>query len=231
MQLFSVRGDPDFHWLRLADSVTWPWRGGIPVNRPWPEPNLIPFYEGAGSEFLAVDCLGLNAGSDGLILSDYAREALEVTLSTAGELLPVKLLGRRHWWFNCLAAANALDCALTDADWEVVQGDWGEFRWIVTPRRLAFVPEVVASAPAVFRIPEFPQGVLFSGVEFAEKVSSHGLTGFRFDPVWSEADGGVQEPAGFGFHEVFDDMPPIELERKRAETRLTLRERGARVSG
>lgn len=227
MKLFSVRGDLDFHWLRSADNAIWPLRGGIAVTSPWPEPSLVPSPEGPPEDFIPVDCLPMNTGCDGLILSDYAREALEPLLLPAGELWPVRVLGQQYWWFNCLSTVRALDSVATDAEWETLEGDWGEFRWITRPRRLAFLPEIVAGAPAMFRVPEFPQGVLFGGDELARAVSSNVLTGFRLDLVWTAADGGVHEPAGVGFGDAFEATDSEELSRKRAQARLRLQNRRA----
>jgi len=229
MELFSVRGDLDFHWLRPADSGTWPWRGGVPVTFAWHEPELEPDPADSEEEFIPVDCLPMNTGCDGLILSDFARRTLEGLLLPAGELWPVRVLGHQYWWYNCLAMVNALDRDVTDADWEVVEGEWGEFRWIGTPRRLVFDPKALRDAPPVFRIPEFPQGVLFGGGAFAHAVVSNGLTGFRIDPVWSEGAGGVPDPAGFGFGDALEETDPDDLERKRGEARTRLLNRRARI--
>ena len=85
----------------------------------------------------------MNTGSDGPILSDFARNVLDDILSPAGEFWPVQVLGHQYWWFNCLASVNALDVDRTDADWDEVDGEWGSFRWISVPRALEFQTEVV----------------------------------------------------------------------------------------
>ena len=227
MKLYLLRGDLDFHWLRPADDATWQARGGVRVAVPWREPKLAPSTDETGTEFLPVDCLPMNTGCDGPILSGFAQDALAGLIGPAGEFWPVGVLGFRYWWFNCLATVDALDADSTDAEWSAVDGDWGEFRWITAPRRLAFRSVHVASAPAMFRVPEFPQGVLFVGDAVEQAVRLHGLTGFRLDLVWSSAEGGVRDPAGFGFAGVFEGPSPDELARKRAWARAALRERRA----
>ena len=149
MNVFLVRGDPDFCYIRPTDNETWHWRSGVPVPLPWLEPSLTVSSESSNEEFLAVDCLPMDTGADGPIISDFARQVLELLLSPVGEFWPVRVLDRRYWWFNCLSCVNALDRAYTDAEWESVSGHWGEFRWITTVRRLAFRPTVAAQGSSL----------------------------------------------------------------------------------
>lgn len=227
MRLYLLRGDLDYDWLRPADPRRWHWRSGVPVSFEWRTPQLELQDSDDRNGFVPVDCLAMNTGCDGPILSGFAVEALGELLRPAGEVWPVRVLARQYWWFNCLALANVLDCEGTEADWEVVRGDWGEFRWITLPRRLAFDPAGVSRAPGVFRVPEFPEGVLFVGDAFEQAVARHGLTGFRLDLIWSSEAGGVRDPAGFGMSEVFEQRPPGEVARKRARARAVLDERRA----
>lgn len=228
MKLYVVRGDLDFAWLQPAGEGDWSWRGGVPVSWAWREPEFTLPAETIQQGFLPVDCLAMNTGADGLILSDYARDKLHDLLSPAGEFWPVRVLGHRYWWFNCLARVDGLDPARTEADWGVVEGEWGEFRWITSPRRLAFRVHSVRAAPTMFRVPEFPQGFLFGRESLERAVQTHRLTGFRFDLVWRESTGGVCDPPGFGFHGVFDDAAPGALARKRANARALLEQRARR---
>ncbi|HXE53922.1 MAG TPA: DUF1629 domain-containing protein [Tepidisphaeraceae bacterium] len=223
MKLYSFGGDLDYHWLRPADGRDWDWRGGAPITFKWRTPELdLADVDRDPGEFVPVDCLLMSSGCDGPILSDFAREALGDLLQPAGEFWPVSVLGLRYWWFNCLAGVDALDRAATEADWDVVSGDWGEFRWITLPRRLAFRPEAVAGAPAVFRVPEFPQGVMLAREAVEDAVTRKGLTGFRLDLVWSAGEGGVRGPAGFGLNEAFEERALGEIARKRARARAVL---------
>ena len=169
----------------------------------------------------------MNTDGDGPLISRYARDGLGSLLAGAGEFWPVEVLGHEYWWFNCLTTADALDLAETDAEWGEVAGDWGGLRWIITPRRLAFRPEVVAAAPMAFRVPEFPHGALFVGEAVQQAVLGRGLTGFRLDLVWSSDAGGVRDPAGFGFGGAFDGAAAGLVERKRAAAREVLQERAA----
>ena len=228
MRLHLLQGDLDFHWLRPADDVLWEWRGGTPVIGPWVVPRLALYADDpATDDFLPVDCLPMNTGCDGPILSSYARKVLEDLLGSAGEFWPVKVLDHDYWWFNCLASQDALDLEGTDAEWAVVDGAWGSFRWITMPRRLSFRPELVATGPAMFRVSEFPHGALFVRDVIEQAIVRHGLTGFKLDLVWSSEEGGVKDPAGFGFDGLFGGESFSKVAQKRAAARATLRERRA----
>ena len=196
----------------------------------WQEPKLTVEAGDKESDFLPVDCFSMNTGSDGPLLSQYARDVLGEQLQDAGEFWPVEVLGYRYWWFNCLASVAALDPARTEAEWGVVDGEWGEFKWITSVQRLAFLPDAVDSAPAVFRIPEFPQGTLFSSEPLARAIDGNRLTGFQLDPVWSQDGGGVLHPSGFDLPGTLAEPDRAEISRKRAQARTTLDRRRAHAN-
>ena len=227
MNLHLLQGDLDFHWLRPAGGGLWPWRGGVPATLPWKEPRLTVSDDDCATSFLPVDCLAMNTGSDGPVLSSYARDVLEEALISAGEVWPVRVLKHRYWWFNCLACVDALDAERTDADWDEVEGEQGPFRWISAPRRLEFRTDAVASAPAVFRVPEFPHGVLFAGDKLSGTICKYNLIGFRMDPVWSESGGGVMNPPAFGVGENFSTAALHGIAQKHALARAILEQRNA----
>ncbi len=224
MRLFVVRSDRAFTLLRPVSEALWRWRGGAPITDTWTGSELT-VSEGAEGDFIGVDCLELISGADGFILSEFAREKLDELLSGAGEFWPVTVVGRPYWWFNCLASVDALDRERTDADWNVVRGDWGSFSWITTTRRLAFDRSHILSAPAVFRVAEYPQGVLFATEALVSAVKRHELTGFRLDQVWSEDEGGVPDPPGVGLAGVFEVQNATDLRRRRATAASVLERR------
>lgn len=224
MLLSLVSGDPAFNMLQPAHNRSWDIRGGMAVPEPWEE---IEFTEadGATGEFIAADCLTINTGTDGFVVSEYARQILEPMLTRAGEFWRVRVLGQPYWWLNCMALIEVLDRKKTDADWSEVSGEWGSFSWISTTRRLAFRANRLRRAPPLFRIPEYPQGVLFAREALQGAVLENGLTGFRFDPVWSTEAGGVVDPVGFGFSGMFEASSAEHHETTRQTARATLAER------
>ena len=194
MRVYLLRGDPDYHVLAAADGFAWLGASGRPVAGDWPVPRLGLFADDPAGGFLAVDCLPVGVAADGVVLSGRARGALGGVLEGAGELLPVEVVGVPYWWFNCLARVDALSATGTIADWVGVEGR----RFIASTRQLAFRAEVVAEAPAVFRVPELPAGYLFARDVVGDLVERAGLIGFRLDLVWSSLEGAVLDPGGFG---------------------------------
>ena len=228
MRLSLIRSDLAFTLLRAVPEGSWRWRGGVPVAEPWEVPLLV--GEEDGQAFVPVDCFTMNTGSDGLILSEFARSVLDSTLSSIGEFWPVRVQDHSYWWFNCLACVDALDRAGTDADWGLVEGAWGSFRWITTTRRLAFEASAVQLAPAMFRVPEYPQGVLFCGDALSEVVTGHELTGFQFDVVWTSDGGGVANPPGVGLSDVFSAVDSAAIARARDRAVAILEGRTSRAA-
>ena len=214
MRLFLVSGDPAFSMLQPVQECAWHARGGLAVSEPWEEVDFTTLDD-TPADFIAVDCLTMNTGADGFLVSAFARDILAPLLKDGGEFWPVRVFGVRYWWLNCLAQVEALDRERTDADWSVVHGIWGSFSWITTTRRLAFRPSQVKRAPFLFRVPEYPQGVLFAGDALQAAVKFHGLTGFKFDLAWSVGEGGVVNPAGAGFGDMFEPISRDDVESRR----------------
>jgi len=212
--------------LQPVPECAWIARGGIAVSEPWEELELAP-VEGEPDDFVAADYLAMNTGADGFLVSAFARGVLSPLLGEGSEFWPVRVLGRPYWWLNCMATVAALDRAETDADWSVVEGAWGSFSWITTTRRLAFDAGKLEGAPLLFRLPEYPQGILLARAEFIEAIEEAGLTGFRFDLIWSTSAGGVEDPPGFGLGDVFESIETGERERRREFVRELLAQRSS----
>jgi hypothetical protein len=223
MMLYLLREDLDFGLLRSVDDTPELLHGGVPVTILWKDPILA--AAASSEQFVPVDCLSLNAGIDGPILSNYARYVLNDILLSAGQWLPVMAHGYQYWWFNCLAYVDALDIERTEAEWDEVSGKWGSYRWISVPRALEFKADMVASAPAMFRVRQFPRGVLFVNETFCRAVAQYELVGFRIDKVWSSIDGAVRNPPGFEFCDALTDSPPEVVLRKRARAEGVLQRR------
>lgn len=195
MQVFLLRGDPDYQVLRPADGEFWVGRSGSAVNAPWIVPQLLPYdpFPDASARLLPVDVLPLDAASDGIVLSGRAQAALANVLLKCGELWPVWVQDLPFWWFNCLACADVLS-ADTEGEWVHAL----DLRFLAAIHRLVFVSSRLGRAPLVFRVPELPAGYLFAREKVRDLVEQAGLIGFRFDLVWSASSGGVINPAGFG---------------------------------
>ena len=226
MRLFHVGADHAFTMLRPVHKDAWQARGGTPVSKPWNEVDFTP-VDDAPEDFIEVDCLTMNTIADGFLLSTFARDVLAPSLKGGGEFWPVWIHGLRYWWLNCLAVEQALDRGKTDAEWSVVGGAWGSFSWITTTRRLAFDQSRLQQMPLLFRIPEYPQGVLLAGDELLNLVESHQLTGFKFELVWSVEEGGTSNPAGVGLGNMFEPMSQPDIERRRRLARELLAKRRA----
>ncbi len=172
-------------------------------------------------DLLAVDAFPVNGLMDGPILSGRAVAALGSLLRPAGELLPVLVEGRRHWWFNSLVQVDALagETFGDGAEWV----DDGEMRFLLSARQLWFRADRVATAAAVFRVPELPAGYLFARDAVLEAASD--LIGLRLDLVWSEANGAVPVAPGLGARaEPDEDADVILAKRARARALLSKRD-------
>lgn len=223
MFISILRGDFALGVVEAAPGHIWPVPGGTSIHK-WKELDLVEvgFVD---DEFIAADCLTMNTGADGSLLSEYAVEMLTPLLVDSAQLLPVRIMGHRYWWLNCIAAIDCLDRENTDADWNTISGDWGSFRWISGTRRLEFELNRLEKAPEIFRIPEFPQGMLFAKDELRSIVNKNCLTGFVFQPVWSKTTGGIFHPLEIESSGMIDIPSKGDVKRRRQSTREILANR------
>ena len=194
--MFLLRGDCDYHILRPENESFWLGRSGVANTGSWVIPRLVPYDDDRRwpGPLLPIDALFLDTAADGLVLSERARRVLGPLLGQCGELLPVYVLDESFWWFNCLSRVEALTSA-TVGEW--VEG--GGERFLAAVHQLEFGAERIKTAPPLFRVPELPAGYIFARQSVSEMVERSGLAGFQFDLVWSDDQGGVASPPGFGF--------------------------------
>ena len=184
MRVHLLRGADEEGALRPADGFDWAGLGGVPYTGRWPEPGLAP-YDGVA--WRGLDCTVLSAATDGVVVSERAEAALHEAMAGSGEVWPVRVAGKRNFWVNILGETDALGVG--------TEGDFVE-GFLLTIRRLAFRSLAVSDAPGIFRVPELPSGYLFARDRVVDAAA--GLSGFRFDLVWSADGGGVWDAPGLG---------------------------------
>lgn len=180
LRIFQFQGDIDFAGAsgRPLDVDLVPGRSQA---MDWGVPEAMPFEAVCPTGFLLLDCIHMLSGGEFALLSERARAALGPLFEGHGEFLPLRLVGRSYWWFNC---SSKLDC-FHDAG----RG----FNW-AAPDRFFFEPAPawpfdatrITDAPAVFRVPQVPVGEVFVRDEVAAAVATHGLVGFDLRLVWPE---------------------------------------------
>ncbi|MCQ8278700.1 hypothetical protein NFI95_09570 [Acetobacteraceae bacterium KSS8] len=176
---------------------------------------------------LPLDAVRLALGPEhNLLLSARARALLSPLLLPNGRFLPVRWEGHDYAIFECTALADV-------ADPGGIEGERSEYRpgcWTRVDR-WSFHPDRLATAPAIFTVPQDPFIRMCTDV-FRDAVAAHDLLGFAFKPLWSEADGGVlidNSPGQF-MGEAGRQMAIAAKERRRAMLAiLKARERQARI--
>ena len=122
---------------------------------------------------LPLDCVAaaMLSGKD-MLLNARAREALTPLLLACGEYLPVRLDGLDYQWFNCTAMVDI-------ADQDRIEG--GRSKYLLEPpecwhsiSRWAFHPDRVATAPAIFTVPQWSFYLMCTNV-LRRAVEAHDL--------------------------------------------------------
>ncbi len=195
MNVYKLGADLAYGVLVYADDENeydqrqrWSDAVGRPSAAGWQPP---PLESPRGkAKLLPLDCVGAIAfSSNSTLLSVRAREVLAALLLPCGEYLPVQLDGLDYCWFNCTTVADIADQdGIEGALWEEDGGlstRWKEIdRW-------SFHPERVATAPAVFTVPQYQWTLMCTDV-LRQAVEAHDLLGFQFDLLWSPKTGGVK---------------------------------------
>ena len=168
--------------------MRWLEAAGTPRAADWQPPQLESPRD--GPKVLPLDCIGAAAfAGHGALLSARARELLAPLLLPCGEYLPVQLDGLDYCWFNCTTMVDIADQDLIEGkratESYMSPGSWDCItRW-------SFHPERVATAPAVFTVPQKRRPLMCTDV-LRQAVEAHDLLGFRFDLLWSPETGGVE---------------------------------------
>lgn len=205
LRIFQFGGDIDFVGAGgrpLSLDVV----PGARLSATWTLSDAEPF-EVAGLEgFRLVDCVHMLSGGEFALLSERAVRVVRPFFQDWGEFLPMRLLGRAYWWFNCLAVFYGLDESAALIDWD------GAERFFAPGRTWPFDTKRVAAAPPVFRVPQSSVGDVFVRGEVAAAIVEAGLTGFDLCPVWPSGrdEPGRDEPGPIGLR---DDLAPGERER------------------
>jgi hypothetical protein len=124
------------------------------------------------------DRAGINCSLDPMVLSRRALDALLPHIGHLGQALPIEFDECEYQLFNITNVIDALD--IENA--EVRYFKDGGFNRVI---RYAFKPAAVRDQ-LLFKIPQQPSGFAFCTDRFVDLVKQHGLTGFGFEPLWSD---------------------------------------------
>ncbi len=230
MNVFMITGDIDFGYIHAGyrDSVHDRFRAAnhLPSSEGWVAPLLEPQLFRKKLYTIWVDCLAssLPNGND-MLLNVRARAALGSWLEQSGELLPVRFDGQDYCWFNCLVN---LDGLVNNSETQGERYSYGDYKGWQHVTRWFFIEEMLASAPAIFRVPE-GNSRLFCTDVLADAIRSSDLIGFDIKKVWTSNPEDTAEPVvtftdQFELPNDFARRDEIKAKRKAALAALKARE-------
>lgn len=149
---------------------------GVSHADDWSPPMMRIIREDRGRSLSPSDAPWL--GPQALVLKPPAIEALQLLLSTHGELLPVRCAGPPVFIYNVTGVIDALDENAS----EVVRFNGGR---ILRIDRYVFKPDRIG-ATRIFKIPNLRVSPTFVAEEFVQRWKSSGLKGLEFRRVWSQ---------------------------------------------
>lgn len=153
--------------------------GVEPVAEGWLAPSVSRLLEDEGIRFAPADLPWL--GGHWLVARRPARDVLEPVLGATVEFLPLDCDdGTELWVTHALVRAPVLD---------VERSDLKRFRsgGIMRIVRHEFLPVVAGVGPA-FHLEAMRRGALYVTDAVVDAIETAGLTGVRFEEVWSSAE-------------------------------------------
>ncbi|WP_240421754.1 imm11 family protein [Paenibacillus periandrae] len=111
------------------------------------------------------------------LFSAKAVDVLRPIISNFVEILPTEFIREDYFIINVL---NVLNCVDYDSS-SIVKYRSGR---IMRFEKYEFFPEIV-DQQHIFKITDISRQAVFVSSEFKEEVIKSGLTGFRFEEVWS----------------------------------------------
>lgn len=125
------------------------------------------------------DRAGIDFKSDPMVLSRRALNVLLPHIGSFGQALPLAFDDAEYFLFNITNVVDALDIEAS----ETAYFKDGGFKRAL---RYAFKTDAVRDQ-WIFKIPQQPKGFAFVTDRFVELANNHGLTGFAFERLWSDA--------------------------------------------
>jgi hypothetical protein len=125
------------------------------------------------------DRAGIDFDLDPMVLSRRALDVLLPHIGSLGQVLPLAFDECEYNLFNITNVVDALDEPACDVWRFPSSGRIGDIE------RYVFRPEVIRDQ-WLFKIPQKPTGFAFVTDRFIEVVQRAGLTGFGFEPLWSD---------------------------------------------
>jgi hypothetical protein len=182
-RIWPVEGD--YEWIEMIDidsvDVVDMLGNFIPLLPHW-KPLKVRRVHPTSNRKKAVEADFPWYGSHLLFMRPRAVEVLRPILIRSAEILPVKDEDSAELY--AINATNVVD-ALDEARSELKHFKDGEVMRVI---RHEFRPEVIVDLD-MFRIVQFRASDIFVSQAFVDTVENRGLTGIRFEAVWSSTEG------------------------------------------
>jgi hypothetical protein len=182
VKVYQLQNQEGYQFLRGSstdDSDIIHRLAGSPAGQHWAPPRVTlfresDFFEGAPPcDFPRLEGVP--------VFSVKAVDALRDVLEIHGEVLPLlceDCEGRDYLAFNVTTVIDALDVPRSDVKF------FRDGVRVMHVTRYEFIPERLAGV-AIFKLPQFAKSTVYVTDAFVQQVQDHGLTGFKFTPLWS----------------------------------------------
>lgn len=169
-----------YQWLRPSSAADMELLNqlaqGTPIGAQWSPAEVVLLRESERFEELLPSDFPCLLGPP--VFSSRAVTILRDLLESGGEFLPLRSKDGELYAYNITNVIDALDLTASDVKF------MSDGIRVVSIQRYGFQRDKLVGA-AIFRIPQVLRSRVFVTDEFVQRVESHSLTGFRFEPLWS----------------------------------------------
>ena len=188
MIIYSLHPDYEYMTFILEDdseeSEVWDLFDGRALGSDYPPIAIIPDWDDRG--LTAPDHSHLyHTGR--CVFSERAVRVLDDLLATHGELLDAPCDVGTYYHFNVTRVVDALD--LEHSIYDAMPRPKGEEGPIVVEELYRYwFNETALGGGDIFKLPQFVTTKIYVSDRFVDRVEQAGLTGFRFERLWSPGD-------------------------------------------